>query len=86
MDSVTFLGYAAGALTTVSLLPQVIKIWRSRSAGDISLVMFIVFSIGITLWIIYGFAIDSMPVIVANFVSLFLGLVILWLKFKFRHH
>ena len=86
MDSVTILGYAAGALTTISLLPQVIKIWKSRSARDISPVMFIVFSVGITLWIIYGFAIDSMPVIVANFVSLLLGLVILWLKFKFRHH
>ena len=86
MDTVTILGSAAGALTTLSLLPQVVKIWKSRSARDISPVMFVVFSIGITLWIIYGFAINSMPVIVANFVSLVLGLIILWLKFKFRRH
>ena len=85
MDSVTVLGYAAGALTTVSLLPQVIRICKSRSARDISPVMFIIFSIGIALWIIYGVAIDSLPVIAANSVSLVLGLVILWLKLRFRH-
>jgi MtN3 and saliva related transmembrane protein len=86
MDAVTVLGYAAGAFTTLSLLPQVFRIWKSRSARDISPVMFVIFSIGISLWIVYGFAIQSMPVIVANFVSLLLGLIILWLKFRFRRH
>jgi MtN3 and saliva related transmembrane protein len=86
MDAITVLGYSAGALTTLSLLPQVIKIWKSKSANDISPVMFIIFSFGIALWIIYGFAIQSMPVIVANFVSLLLGIIILWLKFRFRRH
>jgi MtN3 and saliva related transmembrane protein len=84
MDIVTILGYAAGALTTSALIPQVIKIIKTRSAEDISLVMFIVFSIGISLWIAYGIAINSAPVIIANSISLLLGLFVLWLKFRYK--
>jgi MtN3 and saliva related transmembrane protein len=84
MDAVTLLGYLAGALTTMALLPQVIKICRTRSAKDISLVMFFAFCAGIILWIIYGFAIHSMPVIIANTVSLILSLIIILLKLKFQ--
>jgi MtN3 and saliva related transmembrane protein len=82
-DYISLLGYLAGALTSVALLPQVIKIYKSRSARDISTVMFIIFCTGIILWIIYGFAIDSLPVILANSVSLSLSLIILLLKFKY---
>ncbi len=84
MDTVTLLGYIAGGLTTLSLLPQVIKTWRSKSVGDISMGMFIVFCLGISLWVVYGFAIGSMPVIAANIVSLFLGMTMLWLRIKHR--
>lgn len=84
MDTPTLLGYLAGSFTTISLVPQVIKIWNSKSAKDISLGMFLIFSVGITLWIIYGLAIQSMPVIIANTISLLLGLIILCLKFKYR--
>jgi MtN3 and saliva related transmembrane protein len=84
MDYVTLLGYSAGALTSLALLPQVIKIYRSRSARDISSGMFVAFCVGILLWIIYGVAIDSLPVIVANTVSLTLGIIIICLKFKYR--
>jgi MtN3 and saliva related transmembrane protein len=84
VDSIALLGYVAGALTSLALLPQVIKIYRSRSARDISTGMFIVFCIGIIMWIVYGFAIDSLPVIAANSVSLSLSLIILLLKFKYR--
>jgi MtN3 and saliva related transmembrane protein len=68
----------------MALLPQVFKIYNSRSAKDISTVMFIIFCTGILLWIIYGFAIDSLPVILANCVSLILGIIIIWMKFKYR--
>ncbi|MGO9380443.1 MAG: SemiSWEET family sugar transporter [Dissulfurispiraceae bacterium] len=84
MDTTTILGYAAGILTTMSLVPQVIKIWRMKSARNVSLGMFLIFSVGISLWIAYGFSIHSMPVIIANTVSLLLGFIVLWLKFKFH--
>ena len=84
MDSTTILGYFAGALTTMSLLPQVLKMWKTKSARDVSLGMFIIFVVGISLWIAYGVAISSAPVIIANSVSLMLGFIVLWLKFKFN--
>ncbi|HMK56177.1 MAG TPA: SemiSWEET transporter [Dissulfurispiraceae bacterium] len=84
MDSTVILGYIAGALTTMSLIPQVIKMWKTKSARDVSLVMFLIFVVGISLWIAYGVSIKSMPVIIANSVSLTLGFVVLWLKFKFN--
>jgi MtN3 and saliva related transmembrane protein len=84
MDTTTILGYVAGALTTMSLVPQVMKIWKTKSARDVSLGMFLIFSVGISLWIAFGFSIHSMPVIIANSVSLLLGFVVLWMKFKFN--
>ena len=84
MDTTTILGYVAGAVTTTSLVPQVMKIWKTKSARDVSLGMFLIFSIGISLWIAYGFFLHSMPIIVANTVSLLLGFIVLGLKLKFN--
>lgn len=82
MDFVTLLGLTAGTLTTLSFLPQVIKTWKTRSTKDISTGMFITFCAGILLWVLYGFAINSMPVIITNIVTFFLAFVILLLKIK----
>lgn len=84
MDSTEILGLVAGLLTTIAFVPQVIKIWRSKHAHDISLIMFSLFSCGVALWILYGFIIGSLPVILANSVTLILALTILVLKLRFR--
>ena len=84
MDSATLLGLTAGALTTMSLVPQAVKIWRTQSAKDISLGMFGTLVAGILLWIFYGFSINSFPVIITNIVSFILAFIILSLKIKFR--
>ncbi|MBI4950205.1 MAG: SemiSWEET transporter [Deltaproteobacteria bacterium] len=84
IDSITLLGLVGGTLTTVSFVPQVVKTWRSRSAKDVSLWMFLILSLGIVIWIIYGFLIDSFPVIAANIVSFILVFAILMLKIVFR--
>ena len=84
MDIVTLLGLSAGTLTTVSFLPQVIKTWRTRSAKDVSVVMFVLLTTGIVLWIAYGFLIGSLPIVAANGVSLFFTFTMLVLKIKYR--
>jgi MtN3 and saliva related transmembrane protein len=84
LQAIDLLGLAAGTLTTCAFIPQVLRIWRTRSARDISLVMFLLFSLGVLLWIIYGVAIASTPVIVANGVTLVLALAILLMKLYFR--
>jgi MtN3 and saliva related transmembrane protein len=78
------LGLLAGTLTTIAFLPQLLKTWKSKSARDVSLVMMITFSIGVFLWIVYGIAIEAMPIIVANVVTLTLALLILILKIRYR--
>lgn len=81
---VEFIGLTAGSLTTISFLPQVIKTWKSRSAKDLSLVMFSLFCFGIFLWLIYGLLINSLPVILSNIFTLILSSTILFFKLKFK--
>jgi MtN3 and saliva related transmembrane protein len=80
----TLLGIAAGSLTTLALIPQVVRIWRSRSAEDVSGATFAVMGAGIALWIVYGVRIGSAPVIVFNAVSLVLAAAILALKARYK--
>ncbi|MEI6444379.1 MAG: SemiSWEET transporter [Nostocales cyanobacterium ELA583] len=84
MNFITILGLVAGALTTIAFLPQMFQIWRTKSARDVSYVMLIVFMSGLFLWLIYGIILGALPVILANGVTLFFNLIILWLKIKYR--
>jgi len=74
------IGNTAAICTTVSFLPQLIRVWRRKSADDISLVMFLLFSTGVALWLVYGLLIGSFPIAAANTVTLALALAILILK------
>ena len=78
------LGYLAGALTTIAFVPQVVRIVRTRSAGDISWGMFAMLSLGVALWLWYGIRLASLPLIAANGVTLALVLAILVLKLRYR--
>lgn len=80
---VAAVGYAAGALTPISFLPQVIKAWRTRSTGDLSLIMLLVLLAGVTLWLIYGLFIGALPVILANGATLSLVAILLAMKLGF---
>jgi MtN3 and saliva related transmembrane protein len=80
MDAI---GSVAAFCTTVSLLPQLFRVWRRKSASDISLAMFLLFSFGVACWLIYGLGIHSAPVTAANAVTLVLALAILTLKLRY---
>ena len=86
METHDLVGSLAGTLTTVSFIPQVIKTWRSRSASDISFGMFLLFSLGVLLWLFYGVSIHSTPIVLANGVTLVLSMSIIWMKFWFERH
>ncbi len=79
-----YLGYIAGFLTTISFLPQVIKVWNTKSTRDISLGMFLIFTIGVFFWLIYGFLIENKSLIIANIITLILSLLILFAKILFK--
>ena len=78
------LGVLAGLLTTLAFVPQVLKTWRRRSAEDVSTGMFVLFSTGVFLWLIYGWLIQSLPIQVANAVTLLLAISVLVMKYRFR--
>lgn len=77
------IGSVAAVCTTVSFLPQLIRVWRRKSARDISLTMFLFFSFGVACWLIYGIGIGSGPITAANTVTLALALAILVLKVRY---
>lgn len=79
---VDLLGYAAGILVVISLLPQTIKSWRTRSTKDLSLWRYIVYCTGLILWVTYAVIIKNGPVALMNSVGLALALSILYLKVK----
>lgn len=82
-DWIEWVGLVAGLLTTLAYLPQVLQVWRTRSARDVSLGMFTLMVIGIGLWLVYGLLIGSLALILANGVTLLLASLILIGKLRF---
>lgn len=76
------LGYGAAFLTTAAFVPQALKSWASRDLSGISLSMYSLFTLGVALWLAYGIVLDSLPIILANSVTLALASVVLVLKIR----
>lgn len=83
MTLIELSGYVAAIFTTVAFVPQAVKVYRTKSARDLSLPMFVLFTIGILIWLLYGLLIESYPVIAANAVTFVLASFILFHKFKY---
>ena len=84
MDTIVLVGYFAGALTTLSFVPQVIRAWKLKETRDLSLGMLFLFALGVLLWALYGVWIGSLPVIAANVITFLLILVLLWMKIRYQ--
>ena len=80
---IEFFGYFAAILTTAAFVPQLIKTLKTKKADDVSLITLIMFIIGVLSWIIYGYQISSIPILVANLITLILNLLILISKIYF---
>jgi MtN3 and saliva related transmembrane protein len=77
------IGAAAGALTTIAFIPQVWRIWTTRSARDLSLSMYLIFTSGVALWFVYGLLLGAAPVIASNGITLVLAGTVLAMKLRF---
>ena len=82
MSLVTLIGLTAAVCTTASFLPQVIKTLETKRTKDISLVMYAILVVGVSLWLVYGIMIKDLPIILANTVSLIFTAAVLFLKIK----
>lgn len=81
-ETINMIGYVAAFLTTVSFVPQAAQTLKTRKTKDISLGMYLAFTTGVFFWGIYGILLDSVPMILANSVTLVLAGIILFLKIK----
>ena len=75
---------AAGSISAITFLPQVIKTWKSRSAGDISLLTFTFATTSVVMWLIYGIILRDIPIIYTNSLVLICSVIMLYFKFRFR--
>jgi len=83
MDYITIIGLTAGALTTTAFFPQVLQIHRTKQTKDLSLPMFIILTIGIFLWLIYGILSKILPVVMSNTIAFVFSSYIVIMKVKY---
>ena len=84
MTTLDLLGMTAGCISAITFLPQVIKTWQTKSAADISLLMFTFATISVILWLVYGIILENIPIIFTNAMVLLFSLIMLYLKYRFR--
>ncbi|MBN2348718.1 MAG: SemiSWEET family sugar transporter [Bacteroidales bacterium] len=84
MNWITIIGLVAASCTTISFLPQAVKIIKTKHTKDLSLGMYILFSAGVLFWLLYGILTKDLPVLLANAITLSLSVVILFFKIKYK--
>jgi MtN3 and saliva related transmembrane protein len=80
----TYLGLLAGAVTSVAVVPQIIKSYRSRHVRDISIWQPVLLNLGMSLWLAYGIIIGDLPLIMANTFSILCNSILILMKFFFK--
>jgi len=84
IDYIEVIGLIAAFLTTAAFLPQVYKTWKTKDASSLSLPMFSMFFVGVVMWLIYGFLIDSLAIILANAITIVSSFLLVYFKIKYR--
>lgn len=80
---VEIIGFVAAVLTTLAYFPQVIKTWKTKSASDLSLGLFLILTSGVALWLVYGILIGNGPIIASNAITLVLTGSMLYFKLRY---
>ncbi len=84
MDWIQFAGHAGAFLSSVTFIPQVYRVWKTRSATDLSMTMMLIVFTSTLIWLVYGVALMLWPVILANTVIAVLSLMLIYFKLAFR--
>ncbi len=82
--SIEWLGGIAGILTTTSFLPQVFKTWKTKSTDSLSLPMLLMMTIGIAFWLVYGFLINSLSLVISNGITLVSASLLVYFKLRYK--
>jgi MtN3 and saliva related transmembrane protein len=84
MDYIKILGLTAGTISSIAFLPQVIHVWKTRSAKDLSLNMLGLLTVSVSMWLAYGILVKDVAIIYTNSMVLAMCLILLFFKFKFK--
>lgn len=84
MKLAEILGLAAGTITSITFLPQVIRIWKTRSVKDISMLMMVLLVLGTSCWLTYGLLMKDTAIIYTNIMVLAMSLIMLYFKIKYK--
>jgi MtN3 and saliva related transmembrane protein len=84
MTTIEMVGHLGSILSSITFIPQVYKTWKSKSAGDLSLLMMGIVFISTIVWMIYGIGLNLWPVIICNSIICFLSLTLIFFKLTFR--
>ena len=83
IDNIEIIGLIAAFLTTSAFLPQVYKTWKTKDVSSLSLPMILMFFAGVVMWLIYGFLIDSVSIILANAITVVSAFILVYFKLKY---
>ncbi len=83
IDYIEVIGLIAAFLTTAAFLPQVYKTWKTKDVSSLSLPMLTMFFVGVIMWLIYGFLIESLAIILANAITLISLFLLVYFKLKY---
>jgi MtN3 and saliva related transmembrane protein len=84
METTNIIGLVAGICVTIAVIPQIIKVWKSKKVKNVSLTMFSTLTLGIFLWVVYGFLKNDYPIMITNSISLFLNLLMIYFISKYE--
>lgn len=79
-----FIGFAAGFLTSVNLFPQIVRSVKTKSVGDVSLWMLLIYDAGLGLWVLYGLLIQRLPIVVMDGTAFLASLIMTYIKLRFN--
>ena len=83
MDWIEIVGHTGAFLSSVTFIPQVYKVWQTKSVNDLSLTMMVIVFTSTIIWLIYGIALNLWPVILANGIICLLSLLLIYFKFAY---
>lgn len=79
------IGLIAATITTSAFVPQVYKTWKTKDVEGLSLTMYSVFFVGVVLWVVFGYLINSISVFLANFITALLVLLLIIFKIRYSN-
>ena len=83
MNFVDIIGFSAGVFTSINIIPQIIQSIKTKQVEDISLWMFLIYDLGLFLWVTYGFMINSFPVMIMDGLALLTSIFMTYMKIRY---